>query len=180
MKKIYLTILVFLVSDTCFANELVFSYGPSATIKADADESEFNGKSYAYLNLDAGGAKGVRWVSPSKLYYLDLTLLDPKNDIHGEYGSDYKSLSAGIRLFRDYSIGESLGVYLGCSTGIGAADFGVEENKVRSMAEASFKGGLVFNDKFTVGPEVKFQFVGSPGETVARVFLFNLNAGIRF
>ncbi|MBU2886794.1 hypothetical protein KO507_13560 [Gilvimarinus agarilyticus] len=180
MKKIYLSLLVFLVSGACFANELVISYGPSATIEADTDDSEVNGEPYSYLNLDSGRVTGVRWINRSKSYYIDLTLLDPKKDIPGEYGSGYKSLSAGIRLFQDYVIGENLSAYLGCSTGVGATEFGIEANKVRSMAEASFKGGLIFNDKFTVGPEVKFQFVGRPGETVARVFLFNLNAGIRF
>ncbi|MBB3059579.1 hypothetical protein [Microbulbifer rhizosphaerae] len=180
MKVIYLIPLILFIADISSANELVVSYAPSATVKADIDESEMNGSPYSRLSLDSGTAKGVRWVPHSKLYYVDFTLLESERDVQGENNNNYKSVSAGVRFIREFTIDEDLNAYLGCTTGVGAAEFSIDRSKIRSMAEASFKGGLVFRDTFTVGPEVKFQFVGSPGETVARVLLFNLNAGFRF
>ncbi|MCK7599091.1 hypothetical protein M0G74_17590 [Microbulbifer sp. CAU 1566] len=180
MKVSYLLPLIIFVANNCFANELIISYAPSAKVKADTDEYEINENPYSNLTFDSDAAKGIRWVPFSKPYYIDFTLLDPSKGAQFERTHDYKSLSAGVRFIQEYIIDEDLNLYLGCSTGIGAVEFGNERNNVRSMAEASFKGGLIFGDTFTLGPEVKFQFVGSPGETVARVLLFNLNAGIRF
>ncbi|WP_299597576.1 hypothetical protein [uncultured Microbulbifer sp.] len=180
MKAIHLLPLILFAAVTCSANELIISYAPSATVKADADEYEVNGNRYSKLSLDSNAAKGLRWVPFSKPYYVDITLLDPDGSSQIESVHDYKSISAGVSFVQEYTIDDDLNAYLGCTAGVGAAEFGIEKNKIRSMAEASFKGGLIFRNNITLGPEVKFQFVGSPGETVARVLLFNLNAGIRF
>lgn len=180
MKAIYLLPVILLLANISSANELIVSYAPSATVKGDTDESELNVNPYSRLNLNSGAANGVRWVPSSELFYVDFTLIDSGNDVQGDHYHDYKSLSAGLRFIKEGSINETLKSYLGCNAGVGVTEFDVEEGKIRSMAEASFKGGLVFKDTFIIGPEVKFQFIGSPGETVARVLAFNLNAGIRF
>nr|WP_010132452.1 hypothetical protein [Microbulbifer agarilyticus] len=180
MKAIYFVLPFLLLAESCFSNELIVSYAPSASVKADKDEGDIDRNHYAILGLDSGLAKGIRWVPTSDLYYVDFSLLDSGRNLLHETGQEYMSLSAGLRFAQDYTIDEDLHAYLGCTAGIGAAKFSVERSKTRSMAEASFKGGLVFSDRFTVGPEVKFQFVGRPGETAARVIFFNINAGIRF
>lgn len=180
MKAVHFLPLTLLLANISSADELIMSYAPSATIKSDIDESELKSNSYSRLNLNPGTAKGIRWVPSSELFYVDFTFIDSDNDARGDHDHDYKSLSAGPRFIQEGSINESLKAYFGCTVGIGATEFGVESGTIRSMAEASFKGGLVFKDTFIIGPEVKFQFIGSPGETVAHVLSFNLNAGIRF
>ncbi|MCX2802491.1 hypothetical protein OQJ59_01560 [Microbulbifer thermotolerans] len=180
MKVIYLIPLILFIAEIASANELVISYAPSATVKDYIYESDKNGSSYSRLSLDSGTGKGVRWIPRSKLYYIDFSVLESESGGQGENHRSYKSVSAGARFIQDFIINEDVNAYLGCTTGVGAAEFSTERNKIRPFAEASFKGGVVFKDTFTVGPEVKFQFVGTPGETAARVLLFNVNAGLRF
>ena len=182
----YLFILLFIYSNSTIAesiDNISVYYSPFANIKGDLPEYDFNPyDDYSYMSLDPGTAKGVKWVHQEDyVFFTEYLSVNTKSEGNGVISRDkYQSATVGTGIQYLPQSDDVFGLYVGMFAGVGGSRFKFNDTKYKGHIDLSGELGVIINKTFSISGGVKYQIIGYPTETMAELWLVNLNLGLWF
>lgn len=174
-------ICLLLITNAACAGGLSVSYAPAATVKGNVDKEAFSPDNYHEYDLDPGTAisLGIHFGDDNQ-WYTEYTRVDTEHPDGSISKREYSSLVFGLRSDLKRPTNDFYTVYMGVGAGAGVARFNLNNEKYRALAEIKIDMGLLIGQSVTVGPGLKFQVIGDPGELMATTTIFYIETGVRF
>jgi len=185
----YLFLLTFIYSSSIIAKTTQESidiisvyYSPFAKIEGDLPEDDYNfNDDYSSLSLDPGTAKGIKWVHKGDyVFFTEYFTVNTKSENDVISRDKYQAITVGSG-FQDFvPLNNYFALYGGAFAGAGGSRFKLNDNKYRAHIDLSGELGILMAETLSIGAGIKYQIIGYPTETMAEVWLLNLNLSLWF